>query len=131
MTGFIQMPKGFKNLLKMYLEKSFQKMKREFFLSLFPPFQFGLMGHSFSLARPHFPSPSFSSLLGRPGPRCNRCRVLVLPLWLTAWSRTSAPSPPTSSSPASLALERNCRRAHAPSWERLSPRASGLLKRGV
>jgi hypothetical protein len=59
MSGFIQMSKGIENHLKMYLEKSFQKMKREFFLSLFPPSQFGLLAHSFSWPARIFPSPSF------------------------------------------------------------------------
>jgi hypothetical protein len=53
MTGFIQMPKGIENHLKMYLEKSFQKMKREFFLSpSLPDFRpvgpFPPLAHSFS-----------------------------------------------------------------------------------
>jgi hypothetical protein len=39
MTGFIQMPKGFKNLLKLDLENQFRKLKRDSYSFPFlPPF---------------------------------------------------------------------------------------------
>jgi hypothetical protein len=57
MTGFIQMPKGFKNPLKLDLENQFRKLKRDSysFLSL-PPFR--PVG-PFPFSPLAFPSPSF------------------------------------------------------------------------
>jgi hypothetical protein len=73
MSDFIQMPKGFKNLLKMYLENEKESL---FILPL--SLTFGPMAR-FSLARSHFPLSLFSSLLGRPSRRLTAVAAPFLP----------------------------------------------------
>jgi hypothetical protein len=92
MSGFTQMPKGIENHLKMYLEKSFQKKKKEKSYFSLPslllarwPFrplaQLGLLAVSSRdgpRARAFFPF----ILLGRPEPArlSSRCRASFPPL---------------------------------------------------
>jgi hypothetical protein len=58
MTGFIEMPKGFKNLLKLDLENQFRKIKRDSY-SFSPSPSISARWPFFLWPARIFPSPSF------------------------------------------------------------------------